>query len=231
MTSSDLEQSSGGPIQARHVSEDDCKPLMERHFGPLKNVVIVDVYWQMRETCIDYSGGSWQFYELSNGGFYMAPISDTRFRVHIQETAFDGSLTADAVGIVACLTALSVLALGGNSQEVIATHLGALRAFAAEHVECTMIFAAIGEACPQRTPGTLITPDWMRRYAEGEDECPSCGGSLEGREITIEEDQASQEVNCTECGYSFSAIYGFKGVVPDDPKENNGEAIYLDGRK
>ena len=28
----------------------------------------------------DYDGGYWEFYELSNGGFYMAPHSDSRSR-------------------------------------------------------------------------------------------------------------------------------------------------------
>ena len=29
----------------------------------------------------DYNGGLWQFYVLGNGGFYMAPDSDSQFQV------------------------------------------------------------------------------------------------------------------------------------------------------
>ena len=29
----------------------------------------------------DYLGGYWEFYTLSNGGFYMAPASDSTFHV------------------------------------------------------------------------------------------------------------------------------------------------------
>jgi hypothetical protein len=33
----------------------------------------------------DYHGGYWEFYELSNGGFYMAPHSDTPIQCQLQK--------------------------------------------------------------------------------------------------------------------------------------------------
>lgn len=226
MTSTDIEQPAGDPIQARRVPIDDRTDLLVRHFGSLQFAMVVDVQWQMRETCSNYGGGSWHCHELSNGGFYMAPVIEENCRVRIKETGFDGEMSADAVGIVACLTALS-----GPSRQTIEAHLHALRAFAAEHAERNLIFAAIGEALPETTTGTRITPDWLRRYAKGDAECPCCSGSLEGREITIEGDQASQEVNCTQCGYSFSAVYDFKYIAPNDTEDNNGESIHLEDGK
>jgi hypothetical protein len=56
----------------------------------------------------DYHGGYWEFYQLSNGGFYMAPSDDRLFHV-ICENQFEGDLTADALGITACLYAYSNL--------------------------------------------------------------------------------------------------------------------------
>ena len=56
-----------------------------------------------------YHGGYWQFYVLSNGGFYMAPDTDARFRV-VCENGYEGELSADAFGITACLYAYSHLA-------------------------------------------------------------------------------------------------------------------------
>lgn len=50
----------------------------------------------------DYSGGYWQFYSLSNGGFYMALDDDHIYRVAC-ENGFEGRLSADALSIVACL--------------------------------------------------------------------------------------------------------------------------------
>ena len=46
---------------------------LPRHFGPHMMALEGRVFDLMREYCADYSGGCWQFYELSNGGFYMVP--------------------------------------------------------------------------------------------------------------------------------------------------------------
>ena len=50
----------------------------------------------------DYRGGYWDFYALSNGGFYMAPATDATFKVSC-ENGFEGSMSADALGLTACL--------------------------------------------------------------------------------------------------------------------------------
>jgi hypothetical protein len=52
----------------------------------------------------DYSGGLWEFYTLSNGGFYMAPSTDVIFHVSC-DNMFEGDLSGDALGITACLYA------------------------------------------------------------------------------------------------------------------------------
>ncbi|MGR8998799.1 MAG: antirestriction protein [Gammaproteobacteria bacterium] len=62
----------------------------------------------------DYNGGYWEFYELSNGGFYMAPDSDNPFKVSC-ENGFEGQLSADALGITVCLYAYSLLSFTGKN--------------------------------------------------------------------------------------------------------------------
>lgn len=44
-----------------------------RHFGFRATAVEMAVYAYMRHLCPEYDGGMWSYYELSNGGFYMAP--------------------------------------------------------------------------------------------------------------------------------------------------------------
>ena len=61
----------------------------------------------------DYSGGLWEFYALSNGGFYMAPQTDEPFDVRC-ENGFEGRLSACALGITVCLYAFSGLSFGGD---------------------------------------------------------------------------------------------------------------------
>lgn len=90
----------------------------------------------------DYSGGYWQFYTLSNGGFYMAP-DDHLFRVSC-ENGFEGILSAEAFGIVCCLYTYSGLSFGSDSlAETCAEHFHWLRAFALDHADAGAVFRAI----------------------------------------------------------------------------------------
>ena len=61
----------------------------------------------------DYHGGYWDFYTLSNGGFYMAPKSEDIFTVSCTN-CFHGELSGDALGITACLYAYSHLSFSGD---------------------------------------------------------------------------------------------------------------------
>ncbi|HOE42963.1 MAG TPA: antirestriction protein [Rhodoferax sp.] len=89
-----------------------------------------------------YNGGYWHFYGLSNGGFYMAPATDTVFVVSC-ENGFDGKLSADALGITACLYAYSNLSFGeGAFPQTCAQHYQLLREFSMEHAEARAILRA-----------------------------------------------------------------------------------------
>lgn len=90
-----------------------------------------------------YTGGYWEFHELSNGGFYMAPRFDTEFTVSCQN-GFEGKLSPDAFGITVCLYAFSELSFVGDRVAQTCTqqyHL--LREYAAEHPEARQIYRAI----------------------------------------------------------------------------------------
>ncbi len=92
----------------------------------------------------DYTGGLWEFLVLSNGGFYMAPHGSNRYRV-VCENGFQGELSADALGITACLYAYSHLSFGEDESfaAVCAEHYHWLRAFMMDHAEARMILRAI----------------------------------------------------------------------------------------
>lgn len=97
-----------------------------------------------------YRGGSWDFYGLSNGGFYMAPRStgiapraSTSFEV-TSENCFEGAMSGDALGITAYLYAYSHLSFTNNSfGELCAQHYHWLREYALDHSEAGSVFAAI----------------------------------------------------------------------------------------
>lgn len=92
----------------------------------------------------EYNGGYWEFYALSNGGFYMAPGSDTRFHVAC-ENGFGGSMSADALGITVCLYAYSHLSFGDPSAftEICAQQYHWLREYMLGHAEAGDILQAV----------------------------------------------------------------------------------------
>jgi len=63
----------------------------------------------------DYEGGFWNFYKLSNGGFYMAPVSEKTFHFEC-ENYFEADLSADTAGIVATAMAYSHLSFHPKGQ-------------------------------------------------------------------------------------------------------------------
>ncbi len=92
----------------------------------------------------NYAGGYWDFYTLSNGGFYMSPRNDEPFNVSC-ENGHEGQLSEDALGIVVCLYAYSHLSFRGQNgfDEICAEHYHLLREFALDHGESRGIFSAI----------------------------------------------------------------------------------------
>jgi hypothetical protein len=90
----------------------------------------------------DYSGGYWQFHTLSNGGFYMAPRAEALFDICC-ENGFEGKLSAEALGITACLYAYSHLSFGKDRlAQTCAEQYHLLREFAFEHPEAKAILRA-----------------------------------------------------------------------------------------
>lgn len=101
------------------------------------------VYAMTSKLSDDYSGGYWQFYTLSNGGFYMAPESDGRFQVS-SENGHECFMSADALGITVCLYAYSHLSFGDDEfSDKCARQYHLLRDYMFNHPEVRAILAAI----------------------------------------------------------------------------------------
>ena len=115
--------------------------LFGMHFPLLLEPFIYAATEKMAE---DYHGGYWHFYSLSNGGFYMAPDGDETFHVTCAN-CYEGDLSADALGIVACLTAYSHLSFSRDIAfaRSCAEHYHLLRDFMFEHPETRAILGAI----------------------------------------------------------------------------------------
>lgn len=100
------------------------------------------VYRYKESFCQDYSGGYWDFVELSNGGFFMSLRSDLLCKLIIPTNGYEGEMTAEAASIVVNIFALSQLA-NEHKMDFLIDMYHALRDFACDHPEARQILCAI----------------------------------------------------------------------------------------
>ena len=109
-----------------------------KHFMQYENAI----YSLMDRASTDYSGGLWQFYTLSNGGFFMALDQDSNLRMEWEDNYYQGTMSAEAASIAVNLMALSHLSCQLSSENL-GEHFHELRAFALDHKEAGQIFSFI----------------------------------------------------------------------------------------
>ena len=91
----------------------------------------------------DYNGGYWEFFILDNDGFYIAPGSGGPFKVCCTN-GYEGTLSADALGITGCLYAYSLLSFERNDMaKVYASHYHLLHEYMLDHDEAEDTLKAI----------------------------------------------------------------------------------------
>lgn len=129
-------------INAMMVSENQRLAFLPKYFGKCMMAAEQGIYNAISKLCGNYSGAFWNYYELSNGGFYMAPCLDEKLEMFVEGNGYEGILSADAAGIVASLCVINQLCWLDQSEKMI-NHYYLLRDFAAEHDEANKIYAAI----------------------------------------------------------------------------------------
>ena len=92
----------------------------------------------------DYRGGFWTFYELSTGGFFMAPDTAKPFKAAWPDNYSEATVSAEAFGLVATLFACSHLSFGNDqTAERCAANYHLLLQFVYEHPEAAAILSLI----------------------------------------------------------------------------------------
>ena len=137
-------ETSDGTVTAYLVPDNERLSITADLFGFFFPMKLEPVIYHFAGTLAEaYNGGYWAFYRLSNGGFYMAPEQDEPFGVQ-SINGFTGSLSAEALGITACLYAYSHLSFGaGPFAESCAEHYHRLLDYACEHPEAGVILRVI----------------------------------------------------------------------------------------
>jgi hypothetical protein len=133
-------------ISAALVAEHQRLDFLPRHFGQLMLNVEAYIYNRFDLLCPEYKGGYWEFYDLSNGGCYLAPDGGT-YRIRQPNNYFDEVVSADAAGIIVTLYAMSELSFRyyncEQGTQVFSERFYQLRDFALSHAEASLIFRAI----------------------------------------------------------------------------------------
>jgi hypothetical protein len=129
-------------VQAQRVPGHLQLTILPKRFG--RNALIVEdaVYKWMHTLCLNYLDTYWDLYELSNGGFFMAPIINYDLEVHVAGAGYCEWLSSQAAGIIACLFTFQHLDMQAPD-EVISNHYRWLREFAPVHPEGDAIIGAI----------------------------------------------------------------------------------------
>ncbi len=128
-------------IQATKVNDADRLDMMPRYFGHTMMQAEATIFSYMDKFCGDYNGGYWDFFELSNGGFFMAPSSDKKVRFEVPQNYFSECMSYQAAGMIACLFTYSHLSHLHAAPYAARFHQ--LREYAGQHEAAALIFRAI----------------------------------------------------------------------------------------
>lgn len=132
-------------IVATLVPDEDRLAFLPRHFGKHMLTVENALYAQFANLCPTYTGGYWHFYDLSNGGCYLAP-SREQYRLVHDDNFFEATVSGDAAGIIVSLFTFSHISFRLENDPLgqrIAHYFHLLRDFAADHPEASLIDRAI----------------------------------------------------------------------------------------
>ncbi|MDU8539818.1 antirestriction protein [Pseudomonas syringae pv. actinidiae] len=129
------------PITVRVVPDHRRMSCVFRSFG--RFAVDVEQFTQatMRESCTAYTGGLWDYYELSNAGFFMVPTCAETYAVS-RSNYFEGELSAQAVGIMTTLAGI-MITWGRTEVDLLGLRYESLIDYARSQPEWALIRAAL----------------------------------------------------------------------------------------
>ncbi|EDB8709758.1 antirestriction protein [Salmonella enterica subsp. enterica serovar Schwarzengrund] len=134
------------PVTAVLVADEHRMDFLPTYFGTrlmMRGEALT--YGWMRRLAESYNGGLWNYYTLTNGGFYMAPVLG-RLRLEVDGNGYSGEMSADAAGIVVTLFVLGQLAAetqGLDECDGLIDSYYWLREYAGTHAEAAQIYRAI----------------------------------------------------------------------------------------
>ena len=133
-------------IKCTVVPEKNRLKFLPKHVGLYMTRFETLVYDWMSRLDNDYNGGYWEFYELDNGGFFLAPSEERDYKL-CSINNNEEVVSNIAAGITITLFALNSLMVIDNISDSMQSQLAdkhyALRDFAADCNEAFKIFSLI----------------------------------------------------------------------------------------
>lgn len=130
-------------ITAEVVKGDDRIEFLPKHLGLMTCIHFESfVFTLAGRFSEDYGGGTWEFYELSNGGFFIHPVSEGAFHFVNEMNYADVTLSPQDFGITCCLYALSAMSFDERHRRT-GDKFHQLREYALTLPGAPSIFAAI----------------------------------------------------------------------------------------
>lgn len=135
-------------ITAKIVPDDKRLDFLPKYFGKMHLKAESYIYDLMGAQCKDYTGGYWEFYETSNGAFYMAPDDET-MHIVVETNGYVGDMSGNAAGLVMTIVCVNDLCWAAHANgdietsEKMADYYYLLKDFACDHPEYQKILGAI----------------------------------------------------------------------------------------
>ncbi len=146
MNTATAEPSTSEAFTVTRIRVDRRMAFLRRHIrGNMKDVITFEnvVYDTMGRLCAAYRGGYWEFFDVSNGAFFMVPNGYASMDIEVDGNGFHGAMNPNAAGIVVTLMALSALACHRSENERFADGFHNLRDYVLTRDDREQILRAI----------------------------------------------------------------------------------------
>ena len=121
------QKATNSPVTASVVPDAQRLNFLPKQFGPgLMLRVESSVYDWMGAMCSTYTGGYWDYVELSNGGGFLQPRGPAYFDLAVEGNHFDGRVSPEVAGLIVTAMALNAMvwkgldSLGGKYDQLMA---------------------------------------------------------------------------------------------------------------
>ena len=121
------------PVACKLVPEVQRIAVAASLWGPRWPIQVEPTCWNLAEKLApDYPGGLWNYFEISNNGFFAAPAETESFTIG-SNNYFSGVLAPELFGVVVCLLTYYHLSFAGDWEKfprLCARHHHLLRQYA-----------------------------------------------------------------------------------------------------